>query len=282
MTRVPILSLLSAGAIYLLMSGSVSAASGVKLGKPSYGGNGCPAGSASASISPDGKSLSILFDKYLVAAGGTSARVMRKSCNLSIPVKVPNGLSVSLISADYRGFVEAPSGTSARLDAEYFFGGKRGPKFSHVFKGPHSSPYTKSHKLRATASVWSACGKDVNLRVNSGTTVNSRNGQEAMATVDSADFKAGMVYSLKYRKCGAAANPRPNNNNNNRPTPPRPNNNNNQPDNRPGGVTDHYYPPEYGDTTYRYRPSRAERRRLREERRRLREERRWRENYYNN
>lgn len=264
MNNLPTLSVLSTGIFYLALSTSAQAAS-VQLGKPSYGGNGCPAGSASASISPDGKTLSILFDKYLVEAGGQQNRVSRKSCNLSIPVKVPNGLSVSLISADYRGFVEAPSGTSARLDTEYFFGGSRGPRFSHKFKGPHSAPYTKSHKLRATANVWSACGADVNLRVNSSTTVNSRNGQEAMATVDSADFQAGMVYRLKYRSCGTNNNNnanRPGNNHNNNAHRPNNNHNNHQPqqpnnnNNQPGGVTDHYYAPDYGDDYYNNRPAR--------------------------
>jgi Domain of unknown function (DUF4360) len=52
-----------------------------------YGGNGCPDGSASVSVSPDGQELTILFDKF-VAQGNVSAQA-RKSCNLSIPIRVP-------------------------------------------------------------------------------------------------------------------------------------------------------------------------------------------------
>ena len=45
----------------------------ISLGQPGYGGTGCPSGSVSATLSPDSKSLSLLFDSYLVQAGGTAA-----------------------------------------------------------------------------------------------------------------------------------------------------------------------------------------------------------------
>lgn len=188
-------------ALTLGLTATSAQAAAVTLGDPSYGGSGCPAGSASASISPDGTALSILFDSFTVEAGGPNANVARKSCNLSIPVKVPNGFSVSLIDADYRGFVDAPRGSMARLDTEYFFAGTRGPKFSTTFNGPYSNTYTKSHRLAATSNVWSACGASVNLRVNSGMMVRAGRGAEALASVDSADFKSGVVYHLQYRSC---------------------------------------------------------------------------------
>lgn len=185
----------------VVASQTAMAADTIKLGQPSYGGNGCPAGSASATVSPDGKSLSILFDDYLVEAGGGSRNVVRKSCNISIPVHVPNGFSVSLIDADYRGFVDLPRGASARLDSEYFFAGTRGPRFSHRFRGPYSNTYTKTHNLAAVSSVWSRCGADVNLRANTAMMARGRRNVEALATVDSADFKAGLVYHVRYRRC---------------------------------------------------------------------------------
>ncbi len=212
-------------------AGHAQAAS-VSLGQPSYGGSGCPAGSASASVSPDGSALSILFDSYAVEAGGSNPRVARKSCNLSIPVKVPNGMSVSLISADYRGFADLPAGTEARLDTEYFFGGSRGPAYSQKFNGRFSNTYLKRHQMAAVANVWSACGADVNLRVNSGMTVRS-NGEAALATVDSADFNAGIQYHLQYRSCNSNSaptnNPPPAN-----PTQPQPSHNNNAVPEGPG------------------------------------------------
>ena len=81
----------------------------VRLGSPAYGGSGCPRGSAAVALSPDAKSLSILFDNFIVEAGGDSGRrTARKTCNVAIPVHVPQGYSVSILKIDYRGFNSIP------------------------------------------------------------------------------------------------------------------------------------------------------------------------------
>ncbi|WEZ85856.1 DUF4360 domain-containing protein (plasmid) [Rhizobium sp. 32-5/1] len=58
-----------------------------------------------------------------------------------------------------------------------------------------------SNKLVADALVWSPCGTDVNLRTNSSIRVNTTRGQEAMATVDTQDVRAAIVYRLQWRTC---------------------------------------------------------------------------------
>lgn len=185
----------------LVVSAQVKA-DDIRLGAPGYGGNGCPAGSASVTLSPDKKSLTLIFDQYLVEAGGINARVGRKSCNIAIPVHVPNGLSVSIISADYRGFNSLPRGARSTFSAEYFFAGQRGPKATRSFYGPLDSDYLIENDLVVGALVWSRCGESVNLRVNSSmTTITNSQGDDALSTVDSADFKAGIVYKLQFRRC---------------------------------------------------------------------------------
>jgi hypothetical protein len=179
----------------------------IQLGEPGYGGTGCPAGTASTVLSPDKKALSIIFDEFLVEAGGeTRKRLARKSCNIAIPVHVPQGLSVSVIDVDYRGYHMIPRGGQAKFSAEYFFAGMRGPKFRKTFRGAMDDEYLISNTLAVVGQVWSPCGKDVNLRVNSSMTVrtNSRK-HEALSTVDSADFNAGIVYKLQWKKCRGQA-----------------------------------------------------------------------------
>ena len=74
----------------VLLSASFAHADDISLGLPGFGGTGCPGGSVSATLSPDAKSLSILFDEYQVAAGGDTGKSFdRKSCNIAIPVHVP-------------------------------------------------------------------------------------------------------------------------------------------------------------------------------------------------
>lgn len=173
------------------------------MGIPAYGGNGCPANSAGAVLSPDGQTLSILFDQFIAEAGGnTGKKVDRKSCSIAIPVHVPQGYSVSVFQVDYRGFVSVPRGASARMSAEYFFGGASGPIRSDTFSGPQSTDYLVSDELVGTAMVWSRCGEDVNLRVNARmtATTNSRFDQ-VLGTVDSADVTTGLVYHFSWRRC---------------------------------------------------------------------------------
>lgn len=164
----------------------------VKIMGASYGGSGCPDRSASVSVSPDGQELRILFDKFI--ARGNTLSQSRKSCNLSIPIKVPRGFQVSLYDAYYRGYV-SPA-TRANLRAEYFFAGNRGPVFSRSFRG--ETDYNVRDSLATVANVWSACGASENMRVNAAMTARG----SGMATVDSFNLAhRGLVYHVKYRNC---------------------------------------------------------------------------------
>ncbi len=181
---------LVAGTVLLsVFSSQALAASEVSIQGAGYGGNGCPAGSASVNVSPDGQELSVLFDKFVA-----DKNTRRASCNLTIPIKVPQGFQISLYDADYRGYV-APR-TTARLRSEYFFAGHRGPVFQRTFKG--ETDYNVRDRLQTMANVWSACGDSVNMRVNSSMTASG----QGNASVDSFDLShKGLVYHIKYRSC---------------------------------------------------------------------------------
>lgn len=184
-----------------IFASSASAQSVIQLGQPGYGGTGCPSNSASVSLSPDQSSLSILFDQYVVEAG--NGRSMdRKSCNIAIPVRVPQGYSISVFQVDYRGFNSLPAGARATFNVEYFFAGSRGVRQAKSFYGPAANLYELTDHLTAEATVWSACGADTNLRVNTSMLVQTNRRQDlAMATVDSADVNAGIVYHVAWKRC---------------------------------------------------------------------------------
>ena len=180
----------------------VAQADDISLGQPSFGGNGCPNGSVSTTLSPDAKALSILFDQYQLAVGGTSGKAFdRKSCNVAIPVHVPQGRSISILSIDYRGFNHLPKGASSQFNVEYFFAGSRGPTVRKSFDGVIDADYTISNELTADALVWSACGVDVNLRTNSSIRLATKGNKEAQSTVDTEDVKAAIVYHVQWRDC---------------------------------------------------------------------------------
>lgn len=188
----------------LAMAGPVTAQDpdDISLGLPGYGGTGCPSGSVSATLSPDSKSLSLIFDQYEVSAGGETGRTFdRKSCNVAIPVHIPEGYSIAVLSIDYRGFNHLPARASSQFNVEYFFAGGRGPAFRRSFYGVLDSDYTITNQLVAESLVWSRCGEDVNLRTNSSMRVSSPTRAEAIATVDSEDVSAAIVYHLQVRRC---------------------------------------------------------------------------------
>jgi hypothetical protein len=186
----------------LLLSAPVFAANDISLGEPGYGGTGCPAGTVSVTLSPDAKSLSLLFDEYQVAVGGETGKSFdRKSCNIAIPVHVPQGLSVSILKIDYRGFNFLPRGATSQFNVEYFFAGTRGPSFQRKFYGAINDDYLISNELTAQAIVWSGCGADVNLRTNSSMRVSTVSNKEAMSSIDSQDVNAAIIYQLQWRQC---------------------------------------------------------------------------------
>lgn len=175
----------------------------IKLGGAAYGGTGCPGGSASVTLSPDSTALSILFDTYVAEAGGNTGKTIdRKSCNISIPVFVPQGFSVAVFKVDYRGYTAVPAAGQAKFDAEYFWAGARGPKMSRILTGPYNDNYTLTDELNTTSTVWTPCGASVNLRVNTSmmAQTNARR-EQTLATVDSADVSSGLIYHLQWRRC---------------------------------------------------------------------------------
>lgn len=178
-------------------------AESVKLGTPAYGGSGCPGGSASVTVSPDQSAITVLFDQFISEAGNTTGRRMdRKSCNLSIPVKVPNGYSVAVFQVDYRGYNSVPRGAYNRFEAEYFWAGARGPRIVRQFNGPINDSYTLTDDLVAQSLVWTPCGASVNLRVNAAmmSMANTRMDQ-TLGTVDSIDLSSGLIYHIRFRRC---------------------------------------------------------------------------------
>jgi len=186
----------------LLLATYTAQAQDLRLGQPEYGGTGCPAGSASVALSPDQKAISILFDQYVVEAGGAKS-FDRKNCNIAIPVSVPNGYSVSVFAIDYRGFTGLPVGGRAQLAVNYFLAGdSNGVRTQKTFYGPTSWDYIKSDSLGMSSVVWSACGAYTILRASTTMLVQSNSRREqAMATVDSADVQAGIIYHLQMRPC---------------------------------------------------------------------------------
>lgn len=160
---------------------------GVFFKDPAIAGSGCKAGTVDYAITPDGQTLSILFDSYSAAPGN-------KTCNIAVPVHVPNGYQVSLMTADYRGYVQG----SATLSRSYFFAGATGPSLRTPMSSGAGKEYTQRDSLITSSNSYAKCGEDVNLRVNSRIMTNN---SKSSISLDSLDLQNGIVFKLQYRPC---------------------------------------------------------------------------------
>lgn len=177
------------------MALAVGASEAQSLGRVASGGNGCP-GTAQAVLSRDGTSMKLIVGGYEAKADGRRS-FDRKSCNFTIPVDVPPGKRFAVVSATYNVENDLPAGAQSVLRAEYFFPGTTGGVFERTFSGP----LRRSSSLPASvARLWSPCGADTILRINSSLRVTSTAGKAASISLSSRRAGAAVV-RLEWKNC---------------------------------------------------------------------------------
>jgi hypothetical protein len=185
---------------------------GLAMQMPTYAGTGCPQGSASAIMSPDGKTLSVLFDSYVAEAGNQVATARdAKGCQINIPFIVPPGFAVQVVKMDYRGFTSLPTGARSTFGAGFRFLEVNGRQTNaarvlraSVMLGPKTENFVLTSVIQGPKA--SPCGQNFVLAAESTLNVQSnRSGEQAISTVDSIDaVQTPVVYSLRWHRCQAA------------------------------------------------------------------------------
>jgi len=181
----------------------------IKMGEPTFKGNGCPEGTAGAALTPDKNTLSVAFDEYFVETG-TSVGVKKatKKCTVMIPMKLPKGLQFAVMKIDQRGYNFLPKKASTRYVAAYTLLDAKakkqiGPRLGRTvdYKGPLDADYMFATKV--TNITWSPCGQNVNFKFESSiSTATNSAGDDTLATIDTFDISAGNLgYQIFWRKC---------------------------------------------------------------------------------
>jgi hypothetical protein len=196
---------------------------GLAMQMPTYGGNGCPQGTLQAVLSPDQRSISVLFNQYIARAGGNSGVPrMAMNCQVNIPFSVPIGYRVQVVKMDYRGFTSVPQGARSTFAAGFRFLEINGMPINNkrvlrakVFIGPDQENFQITSLT--TGPHWSPCGLPFVLAAESYINAQSnRQNDEVMTTVDSLDaVQVPVVYSLRWKRCS-------DNDSNIHPQPPAP------------------------------------------------------------
>lgn len=169
-------------------------------------GNGCPAGSAAALLSPDRQELTISFDSFIAEAGVINGkRSDRKACTVMTGIHVPPGFSVSIIPVDFRGYNSLTRNSTSEFNVEYYLAGyPRGVRPAPVrFRGPLDREFNIRNELVLTALSWSRCGDSVNLNTLASVKVTAPDTRTAEATMqlDTMDLSAEVIYQLQWRRC---------------------------------------------------------------------------------
>jgi hypothetical protein len=170
--------------------------------------NGCPEGSYSIVVSPDGTTLSILFDQFTLGSSDVPVGgKQRKVCRISSPLKLPENQSIGVYKVDYRGFAKLVARQESELDVQYFLGphdNQHGRVFKRKIKGPHEGDYSFSETIGAGQMKRVGCGTAAMLDVGITLSLNGdlRTG-EALASLDTTDVAPGgaLVYHLDLKKC---------------------------------------------------------------------------------
>ena len=170
--------------------------------------NGCPEGSYSVVVSPDGTTLSILFDQFTLESSGLAVSgQQRKVCRISSPLNLPANYSIGIYKVDYRGFAKLGAKQETNLDVQYFLGphdNEHGRVFKRKIRGPHEGDYLFTETIGAGQMKRAGCGTTAMLNVGITLSLDSdpRAG-EAMSSLDTADAAPGgaLVYHLNLKKC---------------------------------------------------------------------------------
>ncbi len=175
-----------------------------QLGNASIDGSGCPAGSAAVALSPDKKTISVLFDKFAVeAAAGSRGGAVK--CNLRIQVRnITPGYVLDTTSFDFRGFAEIPQNATAMLATR---GGAEGAGKANLVQERVSSSgdflisrvAQQAHVKHCHAKSHDIIKLDVGISLTARDVLQS----DGLITIDTTDLgsDSGLKVGIALRKC---------------------------------------------------------------------------------
>ncbi|WP_415062585.1 DUF4360 domain-containing protein [Bdellovibrio sp.] len=231
--------------LLLFMTSQLSEAQtppGVRIQNIQAVGSGCPVGSYSATISPEGQTFSLLLDNF-IAESTMQNPIARLMCELKVSFWVPRGWTFALLAADYRGFAYAERGSVVSHQALYSFDGSKprnekpgyenGGTYSfrkQDFNGPYNDNYYIHHDIDPRVAAWAPCSSNESQTLFLTTFLMARNLNTSslitsQITLDSIDGQVqSQKYKLVWKTCSASGGVRPPapDPGNPRPAPPNP------------------------------------------------------------
>lgn len=168
-----------------------------------YGGSGCNQGTVVYALSEDQTVLTLLLDEFVASTGpGTAVIDSAKTCQLTMDLRYPSGWTYSIVSVNYRGFVQLPIGMTAIQTSKYSFSGSQSQAtLSTMFWGPVQKDYLISDKLEPEELVWAPCGEAVQSNLNVAVSIIGDFSKVASLSHDSLDQKVEQKYGILWKQC---------------------------------------------------------------------------------
>lgn len=177
---------------------------GVSFEIVGVGGSGCLPGTTAGSVSASGDALTLEHDSFVAAVGvGAGPSNFRKNCLVSLRVHAPVGYRYAITGADRRGSISLAAGANAVQRTSYYFTGQAQTALvTHQFRGPVSDDWQTSDQITIASLVFSPCGAERNLNINTDVTVLAGTSDPATTTSSMIVTETATdVYHLTWSRC---------------------------------------------------------------------------------
>jgi len=178
----------------------------VTVGVVTVNGSGCPAGTTAVAVASDNTAFTVTYSDYLAQVGPQSAPTdIRKNCQLSLRVHVPQGFTYAIAEGDYRGYANLASGATGMEQANYYFQGTAPTaRVPHRFSGPFQDDWETVDATDVASLVFAPCGVDRLVNVNTELRVAAGSSDPASTsfmTMDSTDGSIHSTYHFEWKQC---------------------------------------------------------------------------------
>ncbi|KAK4237878.1 hypothetical protein C8A03DRAFT_44292 [Achaetomium macrosporum] len=183
--------------------------SDIQIVAATFSGNGCPQGTVSTNISPDKTVITFGFDEFQTYIGpGISPTQKSKNCQLHLSLKYPGGFQFSILESTYHGYAQLEPGVTGTFYSTYYFSQDASATTTtqtSITGGgiwEQGQVYTKSDKIPTASYIYSPCGANGILNINSRIALTSSNSSASGSiTNDDATVAFTQQLNIQWRAC---------------------------------------------------------------------------------
>jgi hypothetical protein len=159
-------AVLSAALVLVPLNTPAQAAAAITVEVIASNGSGCAPGTASVIGNGDNTGFRVRYRDFVAEAGGSAGIVdRRKNCQLGVLVTIPDGWTIAIASANYRGKAALRSGATALQRTSYYWqGSSTTERKDATFTGPLNGLWTTWDV--APVLTYAECGSQSVLNIN--------------------------------------------------------------------------------------------------------------------